>query len=111
MRLKCHNCGTAVEYEVPPKEFVCAVCGAVNVVPVYTGASDEELGCISPTGFEWQMPAGRIGNPVLGYKYVTAQGTQMTREEYLAAFKIDPEVALSYMRKNKGVRFGSQVQQ
>ncbi|MCX8207696.1 MAG: hypothetical protein N3G75_07690 [Methanothrix sp.] len=81
----------------------------MNVVPVYKGTSDEELGCIAPTGFEWQLPAGKIGNPVLGFKYITAQGTQMTREEYLATFKIDPEVALQYMRSHRGVRFGGNV--
>lgn len=106
MMLKCHNCGTEMDFQSVPKEFVCSVCGAVNVVPQVPEASDEPLSCLAPTGFEWRLPAGKIWNPILGYRYVTAQGTQMTREEYLAEFKIDPEAALEYMRANRGVRFG-----
>ncbi|MCX8207422.1 MAG: hypothetical protein N3G75_06280 [Methanothrix sp.] len=106
MLLKCHNCGSEADFKIMPKEFVCSVCGAVNVVPQISEAADEPLSCLAPTGFEWQLPAGKIGNPVFGFKYITAQGTQMTREEYLATFKIDPEVALQFMRSHRGVKFG-----
>ncbi len=98
--LICHNCGA--KYAEPEglrlKEFVCQNCGAVNVVPQGDGAGDEPLNCLAPTGFEWKLPAGRIGNPVVGYEYITAQGTHMSREEYTMTFKIDPEIALRYMR-------------
>lgn len=109
MKLKCHNCGAGVEFSTAPKEFVCPVCGAVNVVPVYTGVSDEELGCLAPTGFEWTLPTGKNGNPITGFEYVTAQGTHMTREEYIQTFGVDPEIALQYMRCHKGVRIGGGV--
>jgi len=36
--------------------------------------------------------------------YVTAQGSHMTKEEYMAAFGLDPDVALENMRKHRGVR-------
>ncbi|HOL44519.1 MAG TPA: hypothetical protein PK659_09725 [Methanothrix sp.] len=109
--LKCGNCGFVWTTEATPKEFVCERCGAVNVVPVSDGAYDEPLGCLLPTGFEWKLPAGRIGNPLVGYKYVTSQGTQMTRDEYIAAFKIDPEIALAYMRgRAGGIKFGKNAE-
>lgn len=105
MRVKCHNCGITAEYP-DAKEFVCVTCGAVNVVPVHNGTVDAEVMCLAPTGFEWRMPAGKIGNEILGFRYVTAQGTQMSREEYMREFGIDPEIALQYMRKNRGVKVG-----
>lgn len=101
MNLKCHNCGNVVEVSLEtPKEFVCTNCGAVNVIP-RAETYDAPLDCLAPTGFEWKLPAGKIGNPIIGYQYVTAQGSYMTREEYIATFKIDPEIALEYMRRNR----------
>lgn len=104
--MKCHNCGSFVVLDLAnPKEFVCPVCGAVNVVPrEMVSSSDAPLDCLAPTGFEWTLPAGKVGNPVTGYKYITAQGTHMTREEYLATFRIDPELALNFMRAGREKR-------
>lgn len=104
-KLKCHNCGNVTETEATV-EFVCGVCGAVNVIPQIPEASDEPLGCLAPTGFEWKMPAGKIGNEILGYKYVTAQGSHLTRDEYIKSFGVDPEIALKYMRAHRGVKVG-----
>lgn len=103
--LKCHNCGTEHDFGTLPKEFVCKNCGAVNVVPPVE-AYDDPLGCLAPTGFEWQLPAGRMEDAMGRVWYTTAQGTRMTREEYLETFKLDPEIAMRYMRSHRGVRFG-----
>ena len=101
--LKCHNCGAETELEKKPKEFKCLVCGAVNVVPLTDGAADQACGCIAPTGFEWTLPAGKLSGPS-GTVYVTAQGSHMTKAEYIEAFGLDPEIALAYMRAHKEVR-------
>jgi hypothetical protein len=101
--LKCHNCGSEKEVKSPPKEFVCKVCGGVNVVPATDGTSSEACGCIAPTGFEWTLPAGKIKSPA-GIIYVTSQGSHMTKKEYIDAFGLDPDIALEYMRSHKGVK-------
>jgi len=101
--LKCHNCGSERETDSPPKEFVCRICGAVNVVPLTDGTYDEAAGCIPPTSFEWKLPAG-CKETALGEKiFITAQGTEMSKKEYIDAFGLDPEIALGYMRAHKGV--------
>lgn len=101
--LKCHNCGSEKETDNPPKEFVCKICGGVNVVALTDGTADQAGGCISPTSFEWQLPAGVLDGP-MGKIFVTAQGSHMTKAEYIEAFGLDPEIALAYMRAHKGVR-------
>lgn len=104
MLLKCHNCGSEKEPVTVPKEFVCKVCGAVNVVMLNDGTADSAGGCIAPTGFEWTLPAGKLDGPA-GTIYVTAQGTHMTKVEYIETFGLDPDIALAYMRSHQGVRF------
>jgi len=107
--LKCHNCGSERETDNPPKEFVCRICGAVNVVPLIDGTAGEAAGCMPPTGFEWKLPAGFKGpnDPALGEKiYITAQGDEMTRQEYIEEFHIDPELALAYRPKKRKVHIG-----
>lgn len=101
--LKCHNCGSEKETDNPPKEFICKVCGGANVVDLTDGTADSAGGCIAPTGFEWQLPAGVLEGPT-GKIFVTAQGTHMTKAEFIDAYKIDPGIALAYMRVHKGVR-------
>jgi len=49
------------------------------------------------------LPAGVLTDAVGRKIYVTAQGSQMTKEEYIDAFGLDPEIALIYMRFHKGV--------
>ncbi len=102
--LICHNCGHEVDVDVLPKEFVCSTCGAVNVVEIRDPTSGEAAGCIPPTSFEWKLPAGVMRDAMGKAIYVTAQGSHMTREEYMAAFGLDPDVALENMRKHRGVR-------
>lgn len=101
--LKCHNCGSESDFGAKPKEFKCLVCGAVNVVPLTDGAADQACGCIAPTGFEWTLPAGKLSGPA-GTIYVTAQGSHMTKAEYIEAFGLDPDIALEYMRAHKRVQ-------
>lgn len=97
--LKCHGCGREAETDNPPKEFVCKVCGAVNIVPEFDGTASEACGCIPPRGFEWRLPAG-INRSVSGeVEVITAQGTKMTREEFLEAFGCDPVIVYENMRK------------
>ena len=102
--LKCHNCGSEKETDKPPKEFVCKVCGGVNVVPLTDGTADQACGCLAPDGFEWTLPAGKKTSAVGETVYITAQGSMMTKSEYIEAFGLDPEIALAYMRAHKGVR-------
>ena len=54
------------------------------------------LSCVDPTGFEWTMPSGKVGP-----NYVDAFGNQMSREEYIATYNVDPEYAYQYMRTNQ----------
>ena len=102
--LKCHNCGSKKETDSPPKEFVCKICGGVNVVALTDGTADQAGGCIAPTGFEWTLPAGKKTTAVGKTMYITAQGSEMSKAEYIEAFGLDPEIALAYMRSHKGVK-------
>lgn len=96
--LICHGCGSEKEVSQPPKEFICGECGAVNVVP-RDMSNPDACGCLSPTGFEWCLPAGVVES-VSGQKiYTTAQGTKMSREEFVKTFGVDPEIMLARMRK------------
>ncbi len=100
-KYKCHGCDATLKIDHQIKEFVCEDCGCVNVTMTTDLESDDAASCIPPTSFEWKLPAGQIGSPVSGYLYVTAQGSQLTKAEYIEAFGIDPEVALNYMRTHK----------
>ena len=96
--LKCHGCGAEKETDKRPKEFVCKDCGAVNVVDYGDGTADDAASCITPKGFEWELPAGVLEGPK-GKIYVTAQGSQMSKEEYMDCFGIDPDLAKAWMKK------------
>lgn len=98
MLLKCHGCGAEKETDKRPKEFVCKDCGAKNVVDYNTGSVDQAASCIPPTGFEWELPAGKLEGPK-GQIYITAQGSQMSKEEYIDCFGIDPDLAKAWMKK------------
>jgi len=98
LKLKCHGCGEEKETELRPKEFVCKNCGAVNVVEYSDRSSEDSAGCIPPTGFEWTLPAGILEGP-MGKIYVTAQGSHMSKEEYIDAFGLDPEITRDWMKK------------
>lgn len=98
MKLKCHGCGSEKETDLRPKEFVCKICGAVNIVQYNDGSSEDAAGCIPPTSFEWSLPAGILESPA-GKIYVTAQGSHMSKAEYIDAFGIDPDIAKEWMKK------------
>jgi len=100
VNLTCANCGSNRDVENPPSKFRCKICGAPNsVVSELNDSGEQACGCILPTGFEFSLPAGRIGNKITGYKYTSPDdGTPLTKEEYIVAFNIDPEIALEYMR-------------
>lgn len=80
-------------------KVVCACCGAANILEETDGPEQENwLPCIAPEGFEWTLPGGRIV-PVVGAPiYVDAFSAKMSREEYLAKYNVDPEIALNNMR-------------
>jgi hypothetical protein len=87
-------------------KFVCKNCGAVNekereiiLDPQY---GEEDWLCDLPLGFEWILPVGKI-SPIVGTPlYVSSQGGNLSREEYLSRYNVDPEIAYQLMRKNPG---------
>jgi hypothetical protein len=98
IELRCHGCGRVAETDTPPKEFVCRVCGCVNIVPDLEDSSDEVCGCIPPKGFEWQEPGGIFMNAATGEITVTsAQGTPMSLKEFINTFGFDPVIAMKRM--------------
>ena len=85
------------------KKFICKNCGAVNEAQITAqDLSDPDnedwLQCILPTGFEWALPAGKI-TPVVGDPiYISGNGEQMSRDDYILKYNIDPEIAYQLMR-------------
>ncbi len=104
MKLKCHNCENVVEVDAAPKEYVCKRCGAVNVVVEKKELYGEALGCLPPKSFEWTLPVGVLEDAVGRKTYVTAQGSYLTKEEYIRDFGFDPDIAIAYRDAHKGVR-------
>jgi hypothetical protein len=87
-------------------KFICKNCGSVNekdkevlLDPEY---SPDDWLCDLPLSFQWILPVGKItpivGNPV----YVSSQGGNLSRHEYLERYNVDPEIAYQLMRKDKG---------
>jgi len=95
--LTCHGCGRTIDTELKPKEFVCNLCGAVNVVKYVEEGGLTAASCIPPTGFEWKEPSGVLEGPS-GKIFVSAQGTYMTKKEWMEAYGVDPEINLTWMR-------------
>ena len=78
---------------------VCACCGAVLELTDLTSDEQENfLPCVLPTSFEWTLPAGRIvpvvGDPI----YVDAFGHNLTKDEFMTQYNVDPEIAYQKMR-------------
>lgn len=84
------------------KKVICKNCGVVNEISAEDLAADNHsdwLYCDLPTGFEWNLPAGKI-EPVVGDPiYISAGGEHLSWEEYLLKYNIDPEIAYNRMRK------------
>jgi len=84
-------------------KVICRNCGAVNIVNTAFGddvdwKEMDWLDCLEPKGFEWKLPAGKI-TPVVGPAiYISATGEQLSREQYLNKYKLDPETAYKFMR-------------
>jgi hypothetical protein len=88
------------------KKLICFKCGAVNQIEmdkVDELPEDEDwLVCEQPERFEWKLPAGKI-TPVIGDPiYISGSGAQMSREEYIERYGLDPEIALRMMRSMNG---------
>jgi hypothetical protein len=83
------------------KKAICKYCGVVNEINVEDLAADNRsdwLYCDLPTGFEWNLPAGKI-TPVVGDPiYISGFGEHLSWEEYLLKYNIDPEIAYRRMR-------------
>jgi hypothetical protein len=96
---KCHGCGDVKEYPKQLKEWVCTTCGCINVVENYSPDADNVCDCVPPKGFEWKFPSG-VKEDVMGNKiYISAQGTEMTKEQFMDSFGFDPDIALARMRE------------
>jgi len=98
--LKCAGCGEITTLPAMPKKFLCSHCGAPNTpVSKDYGSSEQACGCLLPTGFEWKLPAGCIGdadNPM----YVSPDdGIPLTRIEWIEIYGYDPKVKLAEMRR------------
>lgn len=81
----------------------CPNCGSViELQNVHVNLDSQWLPCVLPTGFEWNLPSGKLTPAVGPVIYVDATGNHLSREEYLSKFNIDPEIAYQNMRgKNK----------
>ena len=84
-------------------KIVCPSCGTCCEVDVSSQDEDGNwLGCITPTGFEWSLPAGKLLPAVGDAIYVDAFGNHYTRGAYIEKYSIDPEIAYTKMRdKNR----------
>ncbi len=86
--------------------LICKNCGAVNEkdkeVLLASDYNEDDWLCELPSNFEWILPVGKI-TPVVGAPlYVSSLGGNLTREEYIEKYKIDPEVAYQFMRQDIG---------
>ncbi len=84
------------------KKFICKNCGVVNEAEItvddLADPGDDWLQCDLPTGFEWTLPAGKI-TPIVGDPiYISALGEQLSRENYILKYNLDPEIAYQLMR-------------
>jgi hypothetical protein len=87
-------------------KFICKNCGSVNEkdrdVLLDPDYSQEDWLCDLPLGFEWILPAGKI-TPIVGEPlYVSSLGGNLSRNEYLERYNVDPEIAYELMRKDAG---------
>jgi hypothetical protein len=87
-------------------KFICKNCGSVNEkdkeVLLDPDYDQEDWLCDLPLSFEWILPVGKI-TPIVGSPlYVSSQGGNLSRSEYLERYNVDPEIAYQLMRKDKG---------
>ena len=98
--LKCASCGGITPLPAMPKKFLCKSCGAPNTpVSENYGTSDQACGCILPTGFEFKLPAGVIGEGK-NLMYITPDNSEtLTRIEWIECYGYDPKAKLEEMRR------------
>jgi hypothetical protein len=92
------------------KKAICKNCGVVNEISSesFGDENDDWLQCDLPLGFEWILPAGKI-TPVVGDPiYISGLGENLSRDDYLLKYNIDPEIAYQNMRQNMRGRMGRQ---
>ena len=81
---------------------ICPQCGTVSMADVKETTEDGWLPCSLPGGFEWTLPSGKI-TPVVGAPlYTDAGGAQLSYEDYLKKYNVDPEIAYTKMRATIG---------
>jgi len=93
------------------KKCICQNCGAVNEVNIQNLSDDVDdwLECTCPAGFEWILPAGKI-TPVLGAPiYISGNGEQLSYQEYLDTYHVDPEIAYNLMRGRINARVAARI--
>jgi len=78
-------------------KVICPQCGTVSEIKDEQ-ESEDWLECITPTGFEWTLPAGKIMMITGTVSYIDAFGNKMSREDYIKKYNVDPEVAYTNMR-------------
>jgi hypothetical protein len=112
IKAKCHQCGIRNVLDIEPAmtsgkikiNFICQNCGAINeldIDPQDLGDTEQDWLCLSPKGFEWTLPSGKI-TPIVGDPiYVSAFGERLSREVYLGKYKLDPEIAYQFMQRKK----------
>ena len=115
IKAKCFHCGNENELDIEPAvtngktkyNFICQNCGALNelsIDPMNLNDTEQDWLCGAPNGFEWIMPSGKVmpivGDPI----YVSALGEYLTRSAYLEKYKLDPEIAYQFMRKNRNTQ-------
>ncbi|NMC35381.1 MAG: hypothetical protein GYA36_23415 [Veillonellaceae bacterium] len=105
VKLKCAGCGAIATFPATPKKFICKSCGAPNTPVANDPGTGDSLPCILPTGFEWKLPAGVIGEGD-NMMYVSPDdGVYLTRMEWISIYGYDPKAKLEDMRRRgqKGV--------
>jgi hypothetical protein len=112
IKAKCHQCGIKNVLDIEPVEtsgkikikFACLNCGAINeldIDPKNLNDTEQDWLCESPKGFEWILPTGKI-IPIVGDKiYISAFGEHLSRKAYMEKYKLDPEIAYQYIRRER----------
>ena len=100
INLKCAGCGDITKLPAMPKKFLCRNCGAPNTPhPEGYGTGEQACGCDLPTGFEWRMPAGVIGEGE-NLMYISPDDAkELTRIEWIEIYGYDPKAKLEEMRR------------
>jgi hypothetical protein len=96
---KCAGCEKINTLPKGIKKFICTRCGAPNTpLPENFGTGSSAGGCVLPTGFEFRLPAGKVGTEPYIY-YVTPDSSELLdRGEWVKTYGYDPKAKLEDMR-------------